>query len=196
MTISLSVNLSQPLTLLPSKEKRCPNKSRYDSLLEPLKHSKDALIPPYMSMKGVDPNKGNVFDTFKRIDDVTREINFVHTQDEWDATLEDEVLEFQEARAEYYKDPSQKNYEHMAEEMGDIFYTAASLAKDIGIDPEKSFKGTTRKFFNRINLMERMLNNNNGYDKNLRDCTDEQRRSLWQAAKKEIYKAQDFQYMA
>lgn len=166
-------------------------------VLEPFKVSKDAVIPPFQVMKGIDPNQNSVFDTFSKIDDVTRSINFVRSQEAWDDCFLEEMEEFTVARREYQENPTQQNYDHMAEEMGDLFYTAASIAKDSGIDPEKAFKTTNLKFYNRINLMERMLNaGSTGEIKGLQDCRDWERRALWNSAKRKIYDAQALNYQA
>lgn len=163
--------------------------------LESLKKSKHATIPPLNAMKGVNPNSKNVFDTFNKIDDVTRSINFVRTQDAWDDCLLEEMQEFTVARREYQQNPNKQNFDHMEEEMGDIFYTAASIAKDSGINPEEAFRSTIRKFFNRINIMERILKDKAGPEYvDLKDCRDYERRALWNAAKRKIYDAQSLQY--
>ena len=165
------------------------------SLLEPISQDKTATIPPYKLMRGINPNKGDVFDCFNKIDDVTREINFVRTQKAWDDCLLEEIQEFQVARREYELDKSQQNFDHMEEEMGDIFYTAASISKDSGIDPKEAFKSTNRKFVNRINLMERICAyETTRFPEQLKDCSDYERRALWNAVKRKLYDAQAKQY--
>lgn len=163
--------------------------------LEPFAENKKAKVPPLNLMRGINPNNNDVFDTFTRIDDVTREINFVKSQSSWDDCLLEEIEEFKVARREYLADRTQQNYDHMEEEMGDIFYTAASISKDSGIDPKEAFKTTNRKFFNRVNLMERMASApETKYPEDLKDCLDYERRALWNAAKRKLYDAQSRQY--
>ncbi len=164
-------------------------------LLEPFAYTKKATIPPLNLMKGVNPNNKNVFDCFTKIDDVSRSINFVRTQDDWNNCLLEEIEEFNVARREYQKDKTRQNYDHMEEEMGDILYTAASIAKDSGINPEEAFKATNRKFYNRINIMERVCaSSETDFPEQLKDCKDYQRRALWNAAKRKLYDAQIKQY--
>lgn len=166
-------------------------------LLEPFAENKKAKVPPLNLMKGINPNNNDVFDSFTRIDDVTRQINFVKSQDAWDECLMEEIEEFKMARLEYEVNKTQQNYDHMEEEMGDIFYTAASIAKASGIDPKEAFKSTNRKFFNRINLMERLCAApESKTPDSLKDCKDYQRRALWNAAKRKLYDAQGMQYNA
>lgn len=168
-----------------------------DKLLAPLSQSKEAKVPAKTLMKGINPNSNNVFDSFSKIDDVTRSINFVKSQEDWDACLLEEIEEFKVARREYELDKTQQNYDHMEEEMGDIFYTAASIAKDSKIDPKEAFKATNRKFFNRINVMERLCATPESQTPDsLKDCQDYERRALWNAAKRKLYDAQSLQYQA
>lgn len=177
--------------------RRAKKENELSSYLDTLKQSKTATVSPLPLMKGINPDNRNVFDTFTKIDDVTREINFVRSKESWDNCLLEEMEEFTIARLEYEQSPTKQNYDHMEEEMGDIFYTAASIAKNTGINPEEAFRSTNRKFFNRINVMDRMLKlRSNGENKDLKACTDSERRALWNAAKRKIYDVQSMQYLA
>lgn len=169
--------------------------TNYLDLLAPFSITKKAKVPHLEYMKGINPNNNDVFDTFTKIDDVTRKINFVKTQQAWDECLMEEFEEFKQARAEYQADRTSQNYDHMEEEMGDIFYTAASIAKDSGIDPKEAFKTTNRKFYNRVNIMERLAASSKSETPNdLKDCTSQQRRSFWNVAKRRLYDAQALTY--
>ena len=152
--------------------------------LEQFGINRKALVPSGELMRGISANNNNVFDTFTKIDDVTRSINFVKDSESWEQCLLEEIEEFKVARVEYELDKTPQNFDHMSEEMGDIFYTAASMAKNSGIDPLEAFKSTNRKFYNRINLMEKMS------PIPLQDCKDHERRALWNAAKRKLYDAQ------
>ena len=166
-------------------------------LLQPLSQNKKAKVSPLNLMKGINPNNNDVFDTFKKIDDITQSINFVKSNNAWTDCLMEEIEEFNVAKREYDADKSAQNYDHMEEEMGDILFTAASMAKNAGIDPKEAFKSTNRKFFNRINIMERMAADpQSSTPALLKDCKDYERRALWNAAKRKIYDAQSLQYKA
>ena len=167
------------------------------NVLASLSQSKTAIIPAGNLMRGISPNNRDVFETFNQIDEVTRKIDFVKSQEDWESCLLEELKEFQVARNEYEENKTTQNFDHMEEEMGDIFYTAASMAKNVGIKPEEAFRSTNRKFFNRINLMERLLKTGSGLGaKNLADCRSYEKRALWNAAKRKIYDAQALQYQA
>lgn len=166
-------------------------------LLQPLTKNKKAKVSPFLLMKGINPNNNDVFGTFFKIYDVTQSINFDKSAASWNDCLLEEIEEYNVAKREYEADKSQQNYDHMEEEMGDIFFTAASMAKNAGIDPKEAFKSTNRKFFNRINIMERMAADPmSSTPPSLKDCKPYERRALWNAAKRKIYDAQSLQYKA
>ena len=187
MNIVNHYNIMHP-SMCSKKNKRSTQK-KINEMLVPFKTDKKAVIPASGLLKGVNLNSANPFDTFEKIDDATRKINFVKSQESWDSCLTEEFIEFQEARREYSENKTQQNYDHMQEEMGDIFFTVASIAKNSGIDAKEAFSTTLRKNGNRLNLMEKMSK------KDLADCTDSERRGLWNSAKRKIYDAQSFQYL-
>lgn len=202
MRVNFNAYIGYPASISMSGSRRQDNsqvqRGDYEitSYIKPLKGSKSAAVPPLSLMKGINPNNKNVFDNFNKIDEVTRQINFVRSTKAWDDCLLEEIEEFTIARLEYNQNPTQQNFDHMEEEMGDIFYTAASIAKDSGINPEEAFRATNRKFYNRINVMEKMLGLRSNGKKSLKDCRDQERRALWNAAKRKIYDAQASRYIA
>lgn len=193
-------NQNKNISMCQSRKRNSTEPSAIDkeisNLLAQFNQNKKAKIPPLKLTKHINPNNNNVFDTFTKLDDVTRGINFVKSANAWNDCLLEEIEEFNVAKSEYEVSKSQQNYDHMEEEMGDIFYTAASIAKDSGIDPMEAFKSTNRKFYNRINLMERMAASpESKTPKLLENCKDYQRRALWNAAKRKLYDAQALQYI-
>ena len=192
----VSPNLHQNTLAMNGKKSRPANPDTdITTLLQPFSITKKAKVAPLNLMVGINPNNNSVFDTFSKIDDVTRQINFVKSQEAWDECLMEEIEEFKIARREYQQNKTTQNYDHMEEEMGDIFYTAASIAKDSGIDPKEAFKTTNRKFYNRINIMERLAaSSKSETPHDLKDCTNQQRRSFWNVAKRRLYDAQALTY--
>lgn len=211
MKISLNTYMTSPISMgeaakskkgtgatASSSQKRLTRAQRQpiSEVLKPLESSKDAVLSPLRLTKGINPNNGNIFDVFNQVDDLTRKIDFTKGQDAWLTCLAEEVEEFAIARNEYYQDKTIANREHMEEEMGDIFYTAASIANEADIDAEDAFRASTRKNLNRLNLMERFCLTNSNMPDNLKDCTDDQRRALWNAAKQRMYGAQAKRFVA
>lgn len=200
MKVNFTTYTASPVSMGLNKEAKAKAKQDRRELanyMNVLGDSKNAAVQSLSLMRGIKPNQGNVFDTFTKIDDVTRQINFVRSKEEWDNCLSEEIEEFTLARLEYEQNPTVQNFDHMEEEMGDIFYTAASISKDSGINPEEAFRATNRKFYNRINIMEKMLKlRPSGNAKNLKDCSDSERRALWNTAKRKIYDVQTTRYQA
>ena len=159
-------------------------KQTISQLLKPLETDSTAVIPSLNLMKGINPNASDVFATFAKIDDATRKIGFTLDKDAWINCLNAELQEFVSARQEYEQEKTSFNKEHMIEEMGDILFTAASIAKDSGIDAKEAFKTTNRKFYNRMSLMERLSIADN---KDLVTSTKSEKRGWWETAKKKLY---------
>jgi MazG family protein len=64
--------------------------------------------------------------------------------------LEEELAELEEARAHH--DP-----EALTEEMGDILFVVANLARKLGVDPEEALRRANAKFTRRFQHIERRL---------------------------------------
>jgi MazG family protein len=64
--------------------------------------------------------------------------------------LEEELTELKEARAS-------GDQEHIAEEMGDILFVMANLARKLNVDPEEALRRANAKFTRRFQYIERAL---------------------------------------
>ncbi len=64
--------------------------------------------------------------------------------------LEEELAELKEARAS-------GDSEHIAEEMGDILFVMANLARKLNVDPEQALRRANAKFTGRFQYIERRL---------------------------------------
>ncbi|MFI3300354.1 MAG: MazG nucleotide pyrophosphohydrolase domain-containing protein [Candidatus Gastranaerophilales bacterium] len=162
------------------------------NLLTRLSTNPKATIPAYNLMRGVNPVQNDVFDTIDRIYERKKEIGFARTADEEAVCIVDELEEFKEAREIYEKDKTRGNYYHMCDEMGDVFSTAVNLAKGAGVEPKEAFEIMNKKVYNRINLMERLIEKdgiNSG--KFLRSSTYDEKLAYWKTAKGMIYDAID-----
>jgi MazG family protein len=73
-----------------------------------------------------------------------------------DATLWACVMsEFDEIKAEMEATP--RNPERLQDEMGDVFFACASLAKQLGVEPETALVQATAKFEQRFRYMEALI---------------------------------------
>jgi MazG family protein len=68
----------------------------------------------------------------------------------------------------------------LSDELGDILFAAANLARHLGIDPEAALRGTNAKFEHRFQAIEAGLG---AIGKTPDQATLEEMEALWQAAK-------------
>jgi len=74
------------------------------------------------------------------------------------------------------------NRDAMREEIGDLLFTLANLARKLDLDPEAALAGTNRKFRHRFGQVEKGLA---ARGKNTAEATLEEMDALWEAAKGE-----------
>ncbi len=91
------------------------------------------------------------------------------------AKLEEEILELRQAM----QADSRVGVE---EEMGDILFSCANLARHLGLDAEASLRRATSKFERRFSAMEAQAS---GSGKDLQLLSAEAQNELWEAAKRE-----------
>jgi ATP diphosphatase len=98
---------------------------------------------------------------------------------DWPATemvldkLQEEARELVEARDTLTED-------EVRDEMGDILFVVANLARHLGVDPEEALRGTNAKFTRRFRSIEAALA---AKGKHPKDSTLEEMDALWDAAK-------------
>ena len=69
---------------------------------------------------------------------------------------------------------------HIEEELGDVLYVVANLARRLKIDPEQALQGTNRKFDRRFRHMEAAATSQG---RRLEDLSLDEMEALWQKAK-------------
>lgn len=95
------------------------------------------------------------------------------TEDVFDK-LDEELAELREAVA---SDSS----EHIAEEIGDLLFTIANVARKVGVNPEEALQSTNRKFMRRFEAMETKVH---ASGRNLDQLQLEEMDALWNDAKR------------
>ncbi len=93
------------------------------------------------------------------------------------AKLEEEVGEL---KAELPRGPAGTPSEGVREEMGDILFVVANLARQLGVDPEAALQGANAKFSRRFGAMEERAQSR-GSD--LRSLSVDELDALWEAVK-------------
>ncbi|MBI2821002.1 MAG: nucleoside triphosphate pyrophosphohydrolase [Acidobacteria bacterium] len=75
------------------------------------------------------------------------------------------------------------NADHVAEEIGDIFFVAVNLARKCGVDPETALSRSNRKFKERFQWMEAAFAREG---RAIQEATPEELEICWQKAKREV----------
>jgi MazG family protein len=88
--------------------------------------------------------------------------------------LVEELRELAEARRAKQDDP------HVREELGDVLFTIANLARALGIDAETAMREANAKFYRRFTFMEARAS---AQGKTLSDLSLDELEELWQLAK-------------
>ncbi|MGB7287114.1 MAG: MazG nucleotide pyrophosphohydrolase domain-containing protein, partial [Salaquimonas sp.] len=73
--------------------------------------------------------------------------------------------------------------DRMKDEIGDILFALANLARHLEIDPEAALRGTNQKFRDRFKFIEQHIGESGA---TLETATLDQMETLWQRAKKEM----------
>jgi nucleoside triphosphate diphosphatase len=89
--------------------------------------------------------------------------------------IEEEVAELREAATKPTVDAA-----HVEEEMGDLFFALANLARKMGIEPEAALRRANDKFQTRFTAMETRIK---GEGKQLRELTLQELEAFWQTVK-------------
>lgn len=93
----------------------------------------------------------------------------------------DDVFDkFDEEMRELRQAVSAGRIEEVGEEIGDLLFTLANIARKLDINPEEALQGTNRKFMRRFEAMERMVRESG---RNLDQLSLEEMDRLWDDAK-------------
>ena len=88
----------------------------------------------------------------------------------------------QEEAAELVEARDTMGHDEMVEEMGDLLFVVANLARHLGVEPEEALRRTNAKFTRRFEAVEQALAENG---KQPQDSTLDEMDALWDAVKAE-----------
>lgn len=91
--------------------------------------------------------------------------------------INEEMLELSEAVSQ------SDDINHITDEMGDILFSYANLARKLKVDPEDALRGANAKFERRFRYIEQKLAER---DSHPNDSTLDEMDALWNAAKKDV----------
>jgi ATP diphosphatase len=90
--------------------------------------------------------------------------------------------ELDELEAELDREDGARLHARLADEVGDLLFVCANLARHAGVDPEAALRGTNDKFERRFRRIEALLAE---AGKRPEDCTLDELDRLWDRAKAE-----------
>lgn len=90
------------------------------------------------------------------------------------------LAKLDEERAELAEATAAGDRDRMADEMGDVLFAVANVARHLGLDPEESLRLTNDKFTRRFKHIESALKQN---DEPIEGASLERMEALWQDAK-------------
>jgi MazG family protein len=93
--------------------------------------------------------------------------------------IEEEVAEIREA----VKHADRADPDHVEEEVGDLLFAIANLARKLGVEPETALRKANDKFTKRFTAMERAIGQS---DRAMKDMTLEELEAQWQITKSRI----------
>ena len=99
---------------------------------------------------------------------------------DWD-TASEVIKKADEEMTELRDAINSGNKNYIEEELGDLLFTVANLARKLQIDPESALRTANRKFVRRFRSVEQQLNEQK---RTLHDASREELERQWQAVKK------------
>lgn len=101
---------------------------------------------------------------------------------DWPHPLE-ALQKIKEEIAELEKAIEKKKHDEVFDELGDMFFAMANVARLLGVNPEIALKHTNQKFINRFRYIEKRLKERG---KDLAQANMEEMDELWEKAKNKI----------
>ena len=111
-----------------------------------------------------------------RIQEKVKQVGF-----EW-SNKEDVWKKVEEEKTELLEAVARKNYAHIEQEAGDLFFSVINYVRFLKVDAENALELTNKKFIKRFNLMEKRVQESG---KNLKDMTLQEMDEIWNEVKKE-----------
>jgi tetrapyrrole methylase family protein / MazG family protein len=95
--------------------------------------------------------------------------------------LDDILLKMREEASELVEAQSRQDMKKVADEVGDLLFTAVNVARFLGIDPETALGQSNRKFYRRFRYVESSIKRQG---RELRNTSLAEMDALWEEAKK------------
>jgi len=86
---------------------------------------------------------------------------------------------------EMHQSEKETSFEHLEEEVGDVFFAMVNYARFLGVHPENALRKTNRKFIDRFNYVEKRVNEEG---RKITESNLEEMDKFWEESKKALHK--------
>jgi len=152
-----------------AEEKRAAGKDSGDAKKESLLDGVSSRVPALMEAHQLSTKAARVGFDWQRIEDIFDK-------------LHEEINELRAAIKERAETKSEDDATHVREELGDVLFAVANIARHLKEEPEAALKVTNKKFRRRFHYIEQALK---AQDKSFDNVTLDEMEKLWQQAKRE-----------
>lgn len=97
------------------------------------------------------------------------------------AKLKEEIAELEAAISQHRSANTEQAHSHVREEIGDVLFAMANIARHLHVEPEAALKLTNRKFRRRFKHIEQQLEETG---RTFESCSLDDLEALWQEAKR------------
>lgn len=150
-----------------AEEKRAAGKDSGDAKKESLLDGVSSRVPALMEAHQLSTKAARVGFDWQRIEDIFDK-------------LHEEINELRAAIKERAETKSEDDATHVREELGDVLFAVANIARHLKEEPEAALKVTNKKFRRRFHYIEQALK---AQGKSFDDVTLAEMEELWQQAK-------------
>ncbi len=151
-----------------AEEKRAAGKDVGEAKKESLLDGVSSRVPALMEAHQLSTKAARVGFDWQRIEDIFDK-------------LHEEINELRAAIKERAETKSEDDEQHVREELGDVLFAVANIARHLKEEPEAALKITNKKFRRRFHYIEQKLKEHNHA---LDTASLEEMEALWQEAKR------------
>lgn len=152
-----------------AEEKRASGKDAGEAKKESLLDGVSSRVPALMEAHQLSTKAARVGFDWQRIEDIFDK-------------LHEEINELRAAIKERAETKSEDDATHVREELGDVLFAVANIARHLKEEPEAALKVTNKKFRRRFHYIEQALK---AQGESFDDVTLDEMEKLWQQAKHE-----------
>ncbi len=168
VTASSSAEVLRNWEAIKAEEKRVASKDTAESETASILDGVSARAPALMEAHQLSTKAARVGFDWERVEDIFEK-------------LQEEVTELKTAIERHRTSDEEGDHFRVREEIGDLLFVIANIARHMNVEPEAALKLTNRKFRRRFGYIEKQLRQRN---RKLDETSLEELEELWQKAKR------------